>query len=89
MVYFFLVIRCLQTVDIANGKVESPQKEEYEYGEVVQYSCDNDYALIGSSSLTCGENGKFEPPPSSSPPSCVCKQSLKSKPLPFLTLINN
>ncbi|XP_038143249.1 membrane cofactor protein-like [Cyprinodon tularosa] len=68
------VIRCLQTVDIANGKVESPQKEEYEYGEVVQYSCDNDYALIGSSSLTCGENGKFEPPTSSSPPSCVLVQ---------------
>lgn len=60
------VVRCLQPGGIRNG-IFSPQKEVYMYKEVVQYSCNKDYALNGSKEIICEENEKF----SSTPPSCI------------------
>ncbi|XP_051805139.1 membrane cofactor protein-like isoform X4 [Acanthochromis polyacanthus] len=60
------VLKCDPPADIADGKF-SPNKESYEYREVVQYSCRNDYTLHGSKSLSCSENGTFTP----APPTCT------------------
>ncbi|XP_040888769.1 membrane cofactor protein-like isoform X16 [Toxotes jaculatrix] len=61
------VTACLPPPMIANGGY-SPKKEEYyEYGEVVQYACQQDYTLKGSKSSTCSEEGKFSP----DPPTCI------------------
>ncbi|XP_028437755.1 complement receptor type 2-like isoform X2 [Perca flavescens] len=43
--------------------VFSPNKESYNYREVVQYRCQNDYTLNGSSSISCSEHGTFGPAP--------------------------
>ncbi|XP_007553702.1 PREDICTED: membrane cofactor protein-like [Poecilia mexicana] len=60
------VAKCLQPSGIANGMF-SPQKEDYTYREVVEYSCNKDYTLNGSKQITCEENNTFKP----SPPSCI------------------
>ncbi|XP_074514636.1 membrane cofactor protein-like [Sebastes fasciatus] len=44
-----------------------PNKETYTYGEVVQYTCQNDVTLSGSSESSCSVNGMFEP----APPTCI------------------
>ncbi|XP_043988377.1 membrane cofactor protein-like [Gambusia affinis] len=60
------VVKCLQPSGIANGTF-GPLKEDYAYREVVEYSCNKDYALNGSKQIVCEENEKFTP----SPPSCI------------------
>uniref|UniRef100_A0A3P8UF14 Sushi domain-containing protein n=1 Tax=Amphiprion percula TaxID=161767 RepID=A0A3P8UF14_AMPPE len=60
------VLKCDPPADITDGKF-SPNKEFYEYSEVVQYSCVNDYTLNGSKSLSCSTDGKFTP----DPPTCT------------------
>ncbi|XP_037627335.1 membrane cofactor protein-like isoform X5 [Sebastes umbrosus] len=44
-----------------------PNKDTYTYGEVVQYTCQNDVTLSGSSESSCSVNGMFEP----APPACI------------------
>ncbi|XP_044206689.1 membrane cofactor protein-like isoform X7 [Thunnus albacares] len=45
----------------------NPVKDTYNYGEVVTFSCQKDYTLDGSKTISCSENAKFHP----SPPTCV------------------
>ncbi|XP_045912458.1 C4b-binding protein alpha chain-like isoform X3 [Micropterus dolomieu] len=45
----------------------SPKKETYKFKDVVQYSCQNNYTLDGSMSLSCSEDGTFVP----APPKCI------------------
>uniref|UniRef100_A0A8C9XV73 Sushi domain-containing protein n=1 Tax=Sander lucioperca TaxID=283035 RepID=A0A8C9XV73_SANLU len=56
------VVTCDLPPVVVNG-VFSPLKESYDYGEVVQYKCQNDYTLSGSSSISCSEHGTFGPAP--------------------------
>ncbi|XP_068589035.1 complement component receptor 1-like protein isoform X2 [Cebidichthys violaceus] len=39
----------------------SPIKESYDFLEVVQFYCQDDYTLSGSKSLSCSEDGTFKP----------------------------
>ncbi|XP_074498523.1 membrane cofactor protein-like isoform X4 [Sebastes fasciatus] len=50
-----------------NNVTVRPNKETYTYGEVVQYTCQNDVTLSGSSESSCSVNGMFEP----APPACI------------------
>ncbi|XP_035765114.1 C4b-binding protein alpha chain-like [Neolamprologus brichardi] len=45
----------------------SPNKELYEYNEVIQYTCKKDYTLVGSRQLHCSDDGTFKP----EPPKCI------------------
>ncbi|XP_070824900.1 C4b-binding protein [Chaetodon trifascialis] len=49
------------------GGTFSPDKETYSYGDVVKYSCQNDLTLSGSSSISCSDDGIFQP----APPTCI------------------
>ncbi|KAK3518957.1 hypothetical protein QTP70_016216, partial [Hemibagrus guttatus] len=54
------VITCVNPPNITNG-VFNPKKELYEYEQIVTYSCDEGFKLIGDSSILCTLEGKFEP----------------------------
>ncbi|XP_046725184.1 zona pellucida sperm-binding protein 3 receptor-like isoform X2 [Silurus meridionalis] len=55
-------VKCLPPQTVQNGTFE-PVKDFYNYNEVVTYTCSNDYTLDGVDSLTCSDNGTFQPPP--------------------------
>ncbi|XP_053338966.1 complement receptor type 1-like [Clarias gariepinus] len=58
--------KCLPPSKIENG-VYDREDESYGYNEVVTYSCNRGYTLIGESSITCSSDGTFQPPP----PQCL------------------
>ncbi|XP_072305354.1 complement component receptor 1-like protein isoform X2 [Eucyclogobius newberryi] len=60
------VIRCDPPNQIANGYF-SPVKEDYQFSEVVTYSCEGKYKINGSKSLVCLDNREFD----KAPPTCV------------------
>ncbi|XP_067382705.1 complement component receptor 1-like protein isoform X2 [Channa argus] len=59
------VVKCFPPPVVVNGTF-SPKKEEYEYGDVVLYSCFKGYTVDGSKSATCSEDGTLKP----DPPTC-------------------
>ncbi|XP_033484292.2 sushi, von Willebrand factor type A, EGF and pentraxin domain-containing protein 1-like isoform X3 [Epinephelus lanceolatus] len=60
------VVTCNPPPPVQNGTFR-PDKEVYQYGEVVEYSCQQDYTLSGSRTISCSADGGFEP----SPPTCI------------------
>uniref|UniRef100_A0A3Q3FTT8 Sushi domain-containing protein n=1 Tax=Labrus bergylta TaxID=56723 RepID=A0A3Q3FTT8_9LABR len=68
------VSKCGPPPAIADGTFY-PEKEEYEYREVVRYTCQKDLTLNGSKSVSCSEDGTFTP----AAPTCISK-TLKCSP---------
>ncbi|KAM6982006.1 C4b-binding protein alpha chain-like [Tautogolabrus adspersus] len=60
-----VVVNCGPPPAIADGTFY-PEKENYDYNDVVQYSCQKGIALSGSKSLVCSADGTFTP----APPTC-------------------
>nr|XP_020482584.1 membrane cofactor protein-like isoform X1 [Labrus bergylta] len=60
------VSKCGPPPAIADGTFY-PEKEEYEYSEVVRYTCQKDLTLNGSKSVSCSEDGTFTP----AAPTCI------------------
>ncbi|XP_049921036.1 regulator of complement activation group 2 gene 1 isoform X6 [Epinephelus moara] len=63
------VVTCDPPPPVQNSTFR-PDKEVYQYGEVVEYSCQQDYTLSGSRTISCSADGRFEP----SPPTCIMVQ---------------
>ncbi|KAM9855147.1 C4b-binding protein alpha chain-like [Aulostomus maculatus] len=60
------VVKCDRLPPVVNGSF-SPDKDSYDYTETVFYKCLKDLVINGSESVTCSENGSFQP----NPPKCV------------------
>ncbi|XP_037396856.1 sushi, von Willebrand factor type A, EGF and pentraxin domain-containing protein 1-like isoform X3 [Pygocentrus nattereri] len=60
------VVKCFPPPEILNGQPEEPLLDEYEYGQAVTYICNAGYTLFGDSTVSCSNNGLFQP----SPPEC-------------------
>ncbi|XP_075953884.1 C4b-binding protein alpha chain-like isoform X4 [Anarhichas minor] len=60
------VVTCGPLKSVVAGTF-SPIQESYQFQQVVQFSCHNDYTRNGSKSLSCSEDGTFQP----APPTCV------------------
>uniref|UniRef100_A0A668V4T8 Sushi domain-containing protein n=1 Tax=Oreochromis aureus TaxID=47969 RepID=A0A668V4T8_OREAU len=67
-------LSCLNTIEYGSF---SPNKDIYEYNEVLQYTCKKDYTLVGSRQLICLEDGIFKP----EPPRCISKSQDCSRPV--------
>ncbi|XP_039460015.1 complement receptor type 1-like isoform X3 [Oreochromis aureus] len=60
------VIKCESPPVVQDGSF-SPNKDTYEYNEVIQYTCKKDYTLDGSRQLHCSDDATFKP----EPPRCI------------------
>ncbi|XP_016110843.1 complement decay-accelerating factor isoform X7 [Sinocyclocheilus grahami] len=47
---------------IEHGKMNAPRGKP-EFNDVITFSCDDNYILVGNSSITCGEYGDYSSPP--------------------------
>ncbi|KAK2897245.1 hypothetical protein Q8A73_013625 [Channa argus] len=75
------VVKCFPPPVVVNGTF-SPKKEEYEYGDVVLYSCFKGYTVDGSKSATCSEDGTLKP----DPPTCFTQNCSKPTLGPHMNL---
>uniref|UniRef100_A0A4W5QC24 Sushi domain-containing protein n=1 Tax=Hucho hucho TaxID=62062 RepID=A0A4W5QC24_9TELE len=54
------VVTCEEPIDIMNGVISKNHGKQFpEYGDVIQYSCDEGYTLIGNKSIECNEDGEY------------------------------
>lgn len=65
---YFAVLKCDPPFQIKDGTLD-PVKDEYDYRDVVRYSCKKELTLNGSKITTCSDDGSFYP----SPPECISK----------------
>uniref|UniRef100_A0A4W5QVV1 Sushi domain-containing protein n=1 Tax=Hucho hucho TaxID=62062 RepID=A0A4W5QVV1_9TELE len=71
------VVTCDKPPEIMNGMItEKPDKEFPEYGDVIQYSCNEGYTHIGNKSIECNEDGDYN----SLPPECKDVNDIPLKP---------
>ncbi|XP_060793447.1 complement factor H-like isoform X2 [Neoarius graeffei] len=56
------IVTCLKPPVITNGLL-NPPKDIYEYGETVTYSCRKGFTLDGDSTVSCTDDGNFQPSP--------------------------
>ncbi|MCI4387649.1 hypothetical protein PGIGA_G00076710 [Pangasianodon gigas] len=56
------IVTCLKPPVINNGHF-NPLKERYEYGQTVTYSCEKGFRLQGASTISCSDDGTFQPSP--------------------------
>uniref|UniRef100_A0A673MBX4 Im:7151449 n=1 Tax=Sinocyclocheilus rhinocerous TaxID=307959 RepID=A0A673MBX4_9TELE len=47
---------------IEHGKMSAP-RDKPEFNDVITFSCDDNYILVGNSFITCGEYGDYSSPP--------------------------
>lgn len=71
----FAVVTCDPPAGIPNG-LFNPDKDIYNYRDVVQYSCTGDLILNGSKSVTCSEDGTFTPGPPQCTRECLSSSTL-------------
>ncbi|XP_010862578.2 complement decay-accelerating factor isoform X2 [Esox lucius] len=58
------VVICEVPNNISNGIISrKPDKEFPEYGDVIQYSCNQGYTLVGNKSSECNEDGEYTSTP--------------------------
>ncbi|XP_034021727.1 complement decay-accelerating factor isoform X2 [Thalassophryne amazonica] len=60
-----------ETLKVTNGRTSWDSENQPQYGDVIQYFCNKGYKLMGNSSITCNENGHYEP----QPPECTSDQN--------------
>ncbi|XP_059509373.1 membrane cofactor protein-like isoform X2 [Stegostoma tigrinum] len=61
------IVTCDDPPPISNGKATRPFSSEiWTYGMMAEYSCNDDYSLIGTRSLTCQGDGTWD----NKPPEC-------------------
>ncbi|XP_034167547.2 C4b-binding protein alpha chain [Pangasianodon hypophthalmus] len=56
------IVTCLKPPVINNGHF-NPLKEKYEYGQTVTYLCKKGFRLQGASTISCSDEGTFQPSP--------------------------
>jgi len=71
LIYSFLFLGlavCLSPAVPLNGQISPSNRFIWRSGDVVTYSCDEDYFLMGSSSATCQDDRTFD----NRAPRCIC-----------------
>ncbi|XP_051804582.1 complement decay-accelerating factor isoform X2 [Acanthochromis polyacanthus] len=61
-----IIVTCPKPPEVTNGRISWDAQNLPKYGEIIQYTCDEGYTLIGESSIVCSATGKYN----SQPPEC-------------------
>ncbi|KAF6731712.1 Complement decay-accelerating factor transmembrane isoform [Oryzias melastigma] len=61
--FVFVVVVCKSPPEVANSVRSWNGGDIPKYGEIIHYSCEEGYALIGNSIITCDEHGGYTPRP--------------------------
>lgn len=62
-----ILTECELPDPIVHGKWVPPRDVPPVFDDVITYSCDENYILVGNSSITCGDYGEYSSPP----PKCI------------------
>ncbi|XP_060925634.1 complement decay-accelerating factor isoform X2 [Limanda limanda] len=60
------IATCLHPAAVANGTSLWVSQDEPEYGEIIEFACDEGFTLVGSKSIMCSDSGRYSP----GPPEC-------------------
>lgn len=74
--FYFTAIYCPDPLVPENGRLltTSSKESKYPVGDLIMYSCEEGYEILGESSIVCTENGFWShPPPFCLPPSEIKK----------------
>lgn len=63
------VITCEEPPTLANGRNDWDSQDDPEYGQVIEFTCNDGYTLVGPQNIVCSENGEYD----SKPPTCEGK----------------
>lgn len=63
------VVTCDTPAEVANGRSSWDSEDVPAYGEIINYTCDEGYTLVGKDSIVCSETGEYD----SQPPECKGK----------------
>ncbi|XP_029906993.1 complement factor H isoform X6 [Myripristis murdjan] len=64
------VVTCVKPNAVANGRSSWDSDKEPEYGEIIEFFCDDGHTLIGNKTIECTETGQYSSPP----PECEGKR---------------
>ncbi|XP_041811843.1 complement decay-accelerating factor isoform X2 [Chelmon rostratus] len=70
------IVTCDTPAEVANGRSSWDSEDVPAYGEIINYTCDEGYTLVGKDSIVCSETGEYD----SQPPEC--KEMLTATPTP-------
>lgn len=62
-----LIVSVCDVLDTFEHGERVAPREEPVFNDVIKYSCNDNYILVGNSSITCGEYGEYSSPP----PKCI------------------
>ncbi|XP_029906992.1 complement decay-accelerating factor transmembrane isoform isoform X5 [Myripristis murdjan] len=57
------VVTCVKPNAVANGRSSWDSDKEPEYGEIIEFFCDDGHTLIGNKTIECTETGQYSSPP--------------------------
>ncbi|XP_041811847.1 complement decay-accelerating factor, GPI-anchored isoform X3 [Chelmon rostratus] len=60
------IVTCDTPAEVANGRSSWDSEDVPAYGEIINYTCDEGYTLVGKDSIVCSETGEYD----SQPPEC-------------------
>ncbi|XP_026162348.1 complement decay-accelerating factor isoform X8 [Mastacembelus armatus] len=56
------VITCQSPPQVTNGRSSWDSQDFPKYGEIIHYSCNKGYTLIGKDTIVCSETGEYDSP---------------------------
>lgn len=65
------VVTCEIPEKLTKGKSSWDSQDEPMYGDIIEYVCEDGYALIGKNNTKCSETGEYDSPP----PTCEGKDN--------------
>ncbi|XP_070706740.1 complement decay-accelerating factor, GPI-anchored isoform X4 [Pempheris klunzingeri] len=57
------IVECDTPPEVTNGRSSWDSQDDPQYGEIIQYICNEGYTLVGNDSIMCSETSEYDSPP--------------------------